>query len=400
MEKKLLFERCKSRIIQATYGLFFSISSLVLTNCNSTNNDLYKFDPRALKENKILLSEIADDIAYIPLENSFPVGPIYNVKFINKAIYFSSKNAGILVFDREEKTLRRIGTVGRGPGEYLFNSNFTVDEQTGEVYILDRGDIIKVFSRTGQFIRSFPLQNNGVSDAIEIYNSKLFVSYAIQSENVASKWIVFDTLGNLIKKKERDIPSFTANYGSTETIYKFENLIFYWNNYIDTVFSVLPDLRTKPSFIISPGEQRPPRSKLSIQQLMQNKFLNLSKIFETNRFFVLRYFFNKTTLALIDKNNFETFLVFLEYEDENCLNGLENDIDGGKFFVPEIYFTEKGCEYMVGLQFPFQIINRVGSSDFKSSTPKFPEKKKELELFAKGLKETDNPVFILLRLKR
>lgn len=380
--------------------IHFFLLVIFTISCKSQDKDLYQFDPRKLKENKISLSEIADDVAYVPLGNSFPLGPIYNVKFLNKAIYFSSKNAGILVFDREDKTLRRIGTVGRGPGEYLYNSNFTVDEQTGEVYNLDRGDIIKVFSRTGQFIRSFPLQNNGVSDAIEIYNSKLFVSYAIQSENVASKWIVFDTLGNLIKKKARGIPSFTANYGSSETIYKFDNLIFYWNNYIDTVFSVLPDLRTKPSFIIGTGEHRPPRSKLSIQQLMQNKFLNIFKIFETNRFFVIRYFFNKPAITLIDKNNQEAYLIYLEFENENCLNGIENDIDEGHFFIPEYYFAEKGREYMVGLQYPYQIKALVVSTEFINSTPKYPEKKKELEKLANSLKETDNPVLMVVRLKK
>lgn len=378
----------------------FFLLVIFTISCKSQDKDLYQFDPRTLKENKISLSEIADDVAYVPLGNSFPLGAIYNVKFLNKTIYFSSKDVGILTFDREGKTLRRIGTVGRGPGEYLYNYNFTVDENTGTVYNLDRGDIVKVFSGTGQFVRSFPLQEYGVSDAIEFYNSKLFVSYAIQSENVKYKWIVFDTLGNEIKKKEREIPMFTANYGNGETIYKFENRLFYWNNYTDTVFSVLPDLRIEPSFIIGTGEQRPPRSQLSIQQLMQNKFLNIFKIFETTRFFVIRYFFNKPAITLIDKNNQEAYLIYLEFENENCLNGIENDIDGGQFFIPEYYFAEKGREYMVGLQYPYQIKALVVSTEFINSTPKYPEKKKELEKLANSLKETDNPILMIVRLKK
>ena len=290
--------------------------------------------------------------------------------------------------------------MGRGPGEYLYANNFTVNEETETVYILDGNDIIKVFSGTGHFIRSFPLMENGVSESIEFYNSNLFVSYAIQFKNAKYKWIVFDTLGNVIKKKEREIPIFTANYGNKETIYKFQNLIFYWNNYTDTVFSLLPDLRNEPSFIISPGEHRPPTSKLSFEQLMQNKFLNLFKIFETNRFFVLRYFYNRPTLTLIDKNNQEAFVIYLEYENENCLNGIENDIDGEYFFVPEYYFTEKNREYMVGLQYPYQIKARVLHDGFINSIPKYPEKKKELEEMANRLKETDNLVLVLVRLKK
>ena len=87
---------------------------------------------------------------------------------------------------------------------------------------------------------------------------------------------------------------------------------------------------------------------------MQNKFLNIFKIFEiTIRFFVIRYFFNKPTITLIDKNNQEAYLICLEFENENCLNGIENDIDGGQFFIPEYYFTEKGSEYGGVFSIPF-----------------------------------------------
>ena len=35
---------------------------LLTISCKTQNKDLYQFDPRTLKENKITLSEIADDI--------------------------------------------------------------------------------------------------------------------------------------------------------------------------------------------------------------------------------------------------------------------------------------------------------------------------------------------------
>ena len=41
----------------------------------------------------------------------------------------------------------------------------------------------------------------------------------------------------------------------------------------------------------------------------------------------------------------------------------------------------------------------VASETFKKSSPKYPEKKKELEKLASGLKETDNPVLVMVRLK-
>jgi hypothetical protein len=374
-------------------------------SCKSPDTGLYEFDPRSFEENKFTLSEIGDEVAYIPLSNNIPLGPIYNIKFINNTIYFSSsKDIGILAFDREINTLRKIGIVGRGPGEYLYNNNYTVDEKTETVYILDIGDIIKVYSRTGQFIRSFPLQEYGSIEAIEFYYSKLIVSYAIQFENARYKWIVVDTLGNEIKKKEREVPMFTANQGQREATYKFENRIFYWNNYTDTVFSVLPDLTEEPAFIICPGEYRLPRTKLSMEQFFQkiNKYITFDIIFETTRFLVLEYFYNKPSLLLIDKQNKHSFLIYLEYDEttDNLLNGIVNDLDEGPWFMPESYYTERGREYMLGLINPFQIKTWVTSNEFKNSTPKYPEKKQELEKLANSLKETDNPVLMTVRLKK
>jgi hypothetical protein len=42
----------------------------------------------------------------------------------------------------------------------------------------------------------------------------------------------------------------------------------------------------------------------------------------------------------------------------------------------------------------------VTSETFLNSTPKYPEKKKELEKLANSLKETDNPVLMLVKLKK
>ncbi|HQB37467.1 MAG TPA: hypothetical protein PLI41_07990, partial [Bacteroidales bacterium] len=42
----------------------------------------------------------------------------------------------------------------------------------------------------------------------------------------------------------------------------------------------------------------------------------------------------------------------------------------------------------------------IASENFKNSKPLYPEKKKELEKLANSLKETDNPVLVLVSLKK
>lgn len=373
---------------------------LLLTTCKSEDNSLYEFDPRSLGPNEITLSEIADDIIYIPLDNSFPLGLIYDkIKFINNSIYLSAKDVGILVFNKEGKTLRKIGNVGRGPGEYVYNFRFTVDDKTEAVYVWDSGDIIKVYSKTGEFQRVFSLKEYGdMIIEIESYNSKLFASYEIQNKNVKYKWVVVDSLGKLIKKEKIKSPEFTSSVGGGSGTYKYQDKMSYWNGYFDdTIVSILPDLSEKASFIISPGEHRFPKSRIIYPNEI-SQYMLITQIFETDRFLTIQYIYKeKKDFVLIDKEDYKSFLTNWEFDGSG---GILNDIDRGPYFLPKDYYTEIGREYMVGLVFPYQVKILVSSSEFRNSTPRYPEKKKELEKLANSLKETDNPVLMIVRLKK
>ncbi len=47
----------------------------------------------------------------------------------------------------------------------------------------------------------------------------------------------------------------------------------------------------------------------------------------------------------------------------------------------------------------YELKQYVESDAFKNSTPKYPEKKKQLEQLANSLNENDNPVLMLVKLK-
>ncbi len=380
---------------------------LLCLPCRSQDNNLYVFDPRTLDENKILLSEIADDIAYIPLDNSFPLGEIHdNFRFTKNSIYFSVTYSGIFEFNRDGKFIRKIGSIGRGPGEYTFYSDFTIDNNKGIVYVLDnvnRKSPIKVYSRTGYFLKSISVPEYCENiQTIEFYNSKIFAFNWQMLLDTKYNWVVFDTLGNLITKKPRTIPMFMSGWSGSYGTYKYNNNLYYWDTYNDTVFSILPDFKYKGSFIISPGEHRAPRAHIPNPTLLK-RYMLINHIFETSRFIVIRYFYKKMGIVLIDKRTKKSFLTYIEETNDNSyysLGGFINNYDGGTIFGPRRFFVENGREYMIGLIYPYQIKARVVSSEFKNSTSKYPEKKKELEKLANRLKETDNPVLMIVRLKK
>jgi len=338
---------------------------------------------------------------YIPIDNIFPLGRIIKTEITKSSIYIGTPNTGILAYDRNGKFSRRIGSVGRGPGEYNSRYNFTIDNERDIVYNCDLGREIKVYSRNGAFIRSIPLIEGDETGEIVFYNNMLIAMYSIQFNYAKYRWIAFDTLGKIIKKQERKMQLFKGNIANSPQSYKYDNRIYYWNDYLDTVFSITPYLKETPSFIISPGKHRLPKFQLDLRQDL-SPFLLIQKVFETDRYYVLHYYYKKRFLALIDKNTQEVFLFDIIEQDNSDIykKAIVNDLDDGTPFLPEDYLVENGREYMTGFQYPSQLISRVSSEEFRSSIAKYPEKKKELESLTNSLKETDNPVLVLVRLKK
>jgi len=379
----------KSKILFFTFLLLFS--------CGGKHTKLYEFDPGKLSENNFSLVEIAEDILYIPLDNKYPISLIYNYYFINNHIYLSVKDIGILVFNREGKLSGRIGSIGRGPGEYRYPMEFTVDDLTETVYVCDIGNIIKVFSHNGSFRKSIAFNEYiGDIDIIRFNNSKLFLFNYLQFGDAENNWIVLDTLGQLIKTKERTVPIFWSNWGAKSGTYNFNNNLYYWNNYNDTVYEILPDLSISASFLISPGEHRLPRGQFDPQQKL-SQYLFIEAMFEAKKYLVIKYFFNgEKLIAFIEKESRKSYLPRCE-ESDNA--GIINDLDGGPLFYPRSYLTMNGREYIVGLLDPYLLKTHVATTGFKEINPRSPEKKKELEQLANSLKETDNPVLVMVRLK-
>jgi hypothetical protein len=349
------------------------------------------------------LSEIADDITYIPLDNKFPISLIYRPKyFINNSVYLSAIKSGVMVFDKKGRYIRTIGSTGRGPGEYVHCYNFAVDDKSETVYVLD-SRTIKVFSKTGNFLRSISLGDQGEGvEAIELYNSKLILSYHLQNENVKYEWAVFDTIGNLINAKKRSDQPFSVNWGIDGGMYQLENRIYHWNPWSDTIFSILPDLSYKPSFVFAQWENRVPRSMITDPTQFKT-FNEPISVFETHHYVVCRIKYNrKIIVATIDKNSKKSYMTELVSAPailgDKFIGGFFNDLDGGVRFQPENYFAENNREYMFGLIDANEIMALLTNSDFKKSIPKYPEKKKELEKLASTLRQTDNQILMIIRL--
>ena len=73
--------------------------------------------------------------------------------------------------------------------------------------------------------------------------------------------------------------------------------------------------------------------------------------------------------------------------------GLVNDLDGGPNIIP---ISTKDDNTVVGMMEAIELKAYVASDTFRNSNPKYPKKKEVLEKLANSLKDTDNPVLIMV----
>lgn len=108
---------------------------LIFLSCNDVKmkspqqHGILYIDPTSYTDNGLKLSDISDEIIYIPLKSDSPIGQINDLKFMNNSMYINIGDSAIIKFNKEGKQENRIGRLGQGPGEYLFCNSFGIDDK-------------------------------------------------------------------------------------------------------------------------------------------------------------------------------------------------------------------------------------------------------------------------------
>jgi len=354
-------------------------------------------DPGRIIEKKISLSEITDEIIYIPLSNEILCGEIYPV-LTDSLIFIKPSFEGLLVFDMNGGFKSRIGKKGKGPGEYLYASKFTFDSKNETIYILDINSKILKYSMKGEFLQEIQIKNLGQKFFSEIIFSKnkLYLYEGINQGYGKYDWIVIDTFGNLLYEKFNAIemfPSFHGFIGNKQEAYN--NTLYYWNQINDTLFEINEE-EYKAAFLFANGDFRLPKQKFSA---FSTKYFYPYKIYFTKKYLFFSYNYQfQNCIGIYIKSEQQLYLVNKTKDTE--FPGIVNDFDGGLPLIPTSYYQNlRNEEFLVGDIIPFKLKAHVASQSFKESIPKYPEKKKELEQLANSLDENDNPVLMLVKLK-
>jgi hypothetical protein len=379
-------------------------SSMLLSSCRNSEHIatglIYQVNLERDINNisTIPLSYLGSKLEYIPLETDSAclIRRISGI-FVSDSFLFVSDNNRLLLFNRDGNFIRQIGSSGRGPGEYLRVRDFDIDVHNEEVYILE-GRKVLVYNFNGLFRRDFVLGFPSFEFVINGNNELVFlpINFAQKTDEQEYSLYIMNKNGKNITKIPKILKRINGGIAIPNSpLYMYTDILHFMEFGVDTLYSYENHVK-KPHAIFHAGSLKLPPDPMLDEVMKLNGKVWVDNILETNKSLFVKTYSSLAPLTsaycVFDK----TTSIITILKDK----GFINDFDGGLEFFPTYYFTENDSEYMVGLIDPFQLKTQINSMEFKNSTPKYPEKKKELEKLANSLKETDNPVLMLVRLKK
>ena len=363
-----------------------------------------KIDLRKLPEKEaIRLSDLgATDIQYIPLETTKQnVLPEIKKIVFGKSFFLTHSYANINMFRYNGQFVTKISKEGRGPDEITVAHAIDINPKDESIYLVD-GWLQKflVYNRDGKLMRSFKSPHKIAID-FRITNDGILCYNDNNMARTTNSFILIDTLGKVLMNypntyKWQDKTNRTVGYLHENLFYRFNNQIYKMEMYSDTVF-VYREKAFEPHIIIDVGKLRitpEARTNSPVAYIIHN-FLTPHKLFEWGDYIYYEFSYqpddeNKGFSIIASKG--DNFRILFDPE-----KGWINDLDGGPNVMPQ---TVRDNNTLVAWIEAFQLKKHVASGAFMKSKPLYPEKKKELEKLANNLKEMDNPVLVLVRLKK
>ena len=411
------------KYLQIQVLLLTSIAfQMLLTNCNTSNSDRtnnsetknefieINIDELDLKDS-VLFSTFFSSVKIIPLETNKNclIGSIADIVIVNDTIYvldqFNAKS--LLVFDLEGNFIRKIGNVGRGPGEYSMPQSFTVDTKHNQVHIVDRFRKILTYTLNGKFIKEVtPEFGNSIIHSIKNLNGVNYVEHSINNADESAFYVSsIDNSGNILNQwLPSHIYSNGNNSGNTvNQLVKTNNGIKYMRPYWDTIFTIQPDNKIRPFIHLST------QNKITEYELNEMREYNLSiamnprKALEergnrgfTEKFQGVMNYVESPNLILFDFNNKVTHTLFYSPNKNKyiCTNRWVIDDLAQVKSMHRFYSSYKN--YFVAATDPnfgqlSNLIDNLNNGKIK------PTNKNQIDM--EKLNENSNPVVILYECK-
>lgn len=202
-------------------------------------------------DSNVNISSFVKNVKIIPLEfnKHCILGKIVKITITGDGIYIKDEQnkAGIFKFDNKGKFISIIGKQGKGPGEHIELTDFSLNKSTNSLYIFDNAQkkIIE-YSLDNKFIKDIPV---GFGSLNFIYKENLFYYYEMsRSLDENYDLIIKDMKGKTVSSYFKSFPGnicigqnvfldqpdgLLATFAHNDTIYTLKKNKLEYAYYID-----------------------------------------------------------------------------------------------------------------------------------------------------------------------
>jgi len=347
----------------------------------------------------INLSDIGKELLYIPLESTPAclINEINDIEFSDSYI-FINETKRLLQFDKSGKFIRQIGSQGRGPEEYIAVTDFCIDNQSKEIYIIAYGKRL-VFGFDGHFIKSFSLSIRPFQIIIKDHNSLMYHLPNISGPKVDNRnsWIITDrqeiTL-KIIKNQLLRVSQPGLIIGDTP-LYLFNNSAHFMEFGIDTLYYFFHDTDKKPYAIFILENLKmdidPLITSSNKEEVGEKLFgkLWINSIYENNDFLFIKFFRGISDSVMCAIFNKKTAVVTILKD-----NVFRNDLNGGTGFWPKQIINDS---ILVDYMDAFDLLKSIKQMQSEARTKKDKKFSITLSNLSKQITETSNPILMILK---
>ena len=410
------------------YSCIFIIAIIaIITSCEKNTSHMYKnvipLESSVGTYRILNLSDYVTDIRYIPLEtnDSVLISGISHIIYENDNIIIETdwKQNECLVFNDNGNFCNKIGKHGQGPNEHtVIIQTFILDD-----LIFLRTDItwLIAFEENGAFVKKIARPDNFdevfIRD-IQPLNFNTFFMLTASFQSYYPKTVLFEADGVTTKViKEFTEPNKLEKSGLTTSSLEFgmayrfkDDIRFYRYTNSDTIFTIGQDKEIKDAFILELGKYRPTQEFVEQRENWSHKMpILVENIQESSDFLFIKFNFheyapepfqywryqgsstrkvlatNGTVLSVFDKNTGELKLMKQPIKEKL---GFKNDIDGGPVIYPHYISTKN------------ELVTYISPEDFLDYYEQIENPTPELNIIAKNIKQDDNPIVIIAKLKK
>lgn len=396
-------------------GLFFTILLLFIRCSNPNNQSVYDeidlgFYEDIIEEKKNL-SEYADSVRFVKLNTFGKVVLSGDLKIVfgaNRMVINDQGTEKYLLFNDQGEFLKELGSMGKGPEEFLDNTDVFIDPNHQQVLLLDRpGNKILVFDTDGNFEKvikiGYWMDYICVLDKDRIL---LFCTPETKAGHMINEnkpnILIIDRNGKEIVKKNVFI-----DYELDQNYFYFSNLYALGNEWrvypqtaVDTIYGFDHDFNLVPKSVFVYKDKVDKKSPaFDAKNTLTGFYFKGVNFFGSPIEFNSFIFFpvstkldGKKATLLYDKTEKKTYNQLLDRS--LSWDGIYDDMDFGPTFWPFGAINENTA---------YQILSSNGLLALKqkrTQDPNLPDLSRNLNEILKDMKEFDDPIIRIVYFKK